>query len=233
MRFGTLFATCYIGNSCNNVPFFFINHLIIIIMSQHIKTHDGYDVKVPTQGQVDLNTVLGALGTASFAGLDLKSLIGRLGGGNIDIATLMTMLAMQQQPQHCACSEDHCVNRYELAMEKELASKDSKIALLEANTYNDQKTLELYKYVDSKLNEINARLSAQDVRNQGVADAFREISKDIDYKVNLEAERRECADNKIVCYANATFAPKLVADYTAGDETTPMTTFNPLCCCGK
>lgn len=202
-------------------------------MSQHIKTHDGYDVKVPTQGQVDLNTVLGALGTASFAGLDLKGLLGRLGGGNIDTATLMTMLTMIQNQNHCTCNEDHCVNRYELAMEKELASKDSKIALLEANTYNDQKTLELYKYVDSKFNAIEARLASQDVRNQGVADAFREISKDIDYKVNLEAERRECADNKIVCYSNATFAPKLVADYTAGTETTPMTTFNPLCCCGK
>ena len=202
-------------------------------MSQHIKTHDGYDVKVPTQGQVDLNTVLGALGTASFAGLDLKGLLGRLGGGNIDTATLMTMLTMIQNQNHCTCNEDHCVNRYELAMEKELASKDSKIALLEANTYNDQKTLELYKYVDSKFNAIEARLASQDVRNQGVADAFREISKDIDYKVNLEAERRECADNKIVCYANSVFAPKLVADYTAGTETTPMTTFNPLCCCGK
>jgi hypothetical protein len=142
----------------------------------------------------------------------------------------MTMLAMMQNQSHCTCNEDHCVNRYELAMEKEIASKDSKIALLEANTYNDQKTLELYRYIDGKLNEINARLSAQDVRNQGVADAFREISKDIDYKVNLEAERRCCADNRIVEYVNGTFAPKLIADYTAGTTTTAATTYNPLCC---
>lgn len=202
-------------------------------MSQHIKTHDGYDVKVPTQGQSDLNTVLGALGTASFAGLDLKSLLSRLGGGNVDTATLMTMLAMMQNQNHCTCNEDHCVNRYELAMEKELASKDSKIALLEANTYNDQKSLELYRYIDSKLGEINAKLAGQDVRNQGFVDAFRELQKDIDCKVALEAERRECADNKIVCYANSVFAPKLVADYTAGTTTTAMATFNPLCCCGK
>lgn len=201
----------------------------------HVKTAEGYDIKVPSQGQVNLNSVLGALGTAGFAGINLQSLLGGvLGGGANNPATMMALASMLNQPQqHCGCSEDHCVNRYELAMEKELASKDSKIALLEANTYNDQKTLELYKYIDGKLNEINARLSAQDVRNQGVADAFREISKDIDYKVNLEAERRECADNKIVCYANATFATKLINDYTAGTETTPMTTFNPLCCCGK
>jgi hypothetical protein len=202
-------------------------------MSEHIKTHDGYDVRVPSNGQVNLNTVLGALGTASFAGLDLKSLLGRLGGGNIDTATLMTMLAMQQQGQRGGCSEDHCVNRYELGMEQELAKKDSEIALLKANTYQDQKLLELYKYVDGKFNAIEARLASQDVRNQGVADAFREISKDIDYKVNLEAERRECADNKIVCYANSVFAPKLVTDYTAGTTSTAMITFNPLCCCGQ
>ena len=50
---------------------------------------------------------------------------------------------------------------------------------------------------------------------------------------NLEAERRECADNKIVCYANGTFATKLINDYTAGTTTTAMQTFNPLCCCGQ
>jgi hypothetical protein len=199
-------------------------------MSHHIKTAEGYDVKVPSQGQVNLNSVLGALGTAGFAGINLQSLLGGvLGGGANNPATMMALASMMQP----RCAEDHCVNRYELGLEKELASKDSRIALLEANTYNDQKTLELYKYVDSKFNAIDARLASQDVRNQGVADAFREISKDIDYKVNLEAERRECADNKIVCYANSVFAPKLVADYTVGTETTAMTTFNPLCCCGK
>ena len=201
----------------------------------YVKTAEGYDVKIPSQGQLDYATVAGSLGLAGFAGLNLKDLTNGIigGGGKMDAQTMMLLMAMLQNQQTPRCAEDHCVNRYELAMEKELASKDSKIALLEANTYNDQKTLELYKYVDSKFNAIEARLASQDVRNQGVADAFREISKDIDYKVNLEAERRECADNKIVCYVNSVFAPKLVADYTAGTETTAMTTFNPLCCCGK
>jgi hypothetical protein len=185
----------------------------------HIKTSEGYDVKVPSQGQVNYNTVAGSLGLASFAGLNAGNLLGGLFGGN----------------RNCGCvpSEDHCVNRYELAMEKELASKDSKIALLEANTYQDQKMLEVYRYFDGKISEINQRLAGQDVRNQGYVDAFRELAKDIDYKVNLEAERRECADNKIVCYANGTFATKLINDYTAGTTTTAMQTFNPLCCCGQ
>lgn len=184
-------------------------------MSHHIKTSEGYDVRVPNAGQVDYNTVAGSLGLASFLGLDAGSLLGgRRGCG------------------YPACSEDHLVNRYELGMEQKLAAKDSEIALLKANTYNDQKVLEVYRYFDGKIAAIESRLAEQAVRNQGVADAFREVQKDIDYKVNLEAERRNCADQRIVNYVNATFAPKLTADYTAGTETTAMVTYNPLCDCG-
>jgi hypothetical protein len=189
----------------------------------HIKTSEGYDVKVPNMGQVTYNTVAGSAGLASFLGFDLKTITNgawRNGGG-------------------CGCSSpaDMPVTRYEMAMQQEMAAKDSKIALLEANTYNDQKSLELYRYIDGKLGEINANLAAQAVRNQGFTDAFRELQKDIDYKVNLEAERRECADCKIVNYVNSTFAPKLITDYTAGTTSAAAQTYNPLACgqcgCGK
>lgn len=185
-------------------------------MGHYVKTADGYEVKVPSQGKVDYGTVAGSLGIASFLGLNAGNLLGGLGGwGN-----------------RCApvCSEDHLVSRYELGQEQTIAAKDAEISLLKANTYNDQKTLELYRYVDGKFGAIEARLAEQAVRNQGVADAIREVSKDIDTKVALEAERRACADGKIVSYVNATFAPKLIADYTAGTTTTPAPTYNPLCC---
>jgi hypothetical protein len=191
----------------------------------HVKTTDGYDVKVPSNGQVNLNTVLGALGTAGFLGM---------GAGNGCNGGLLGNI-LGNRNGNCGCSEDHVVNRYELAMQQELAAKDSRIALLEANTYNDQKTLELYRYIDAQLNSINNRLAAQDVRNQGVADAIREVSKDIDYKVNLEAERRCCADQRIVSYVNGTFAPKVIVGFTPdATDTTPASTYNPLCCeCAK
>lgn len=200
----------------------------------HVKTTDGYDVKIPSKGQVDYNTVAGSLGLASFAGINLKDLANGFLGGNrgVDTQTMIALMSMMQNQCNC-CPENQPVSRYELSMEKEIASKDSEIALLKANTFQDQKMLELYKYVDGKFSALEAKNAAQDVRNQGFMDAFRELSKDIDYKVNLEAERRECADNKIVCYANGTFAPKLIADYTAGTTTTAMQTFNPLCCCGQ
>ena len=184
----------------------------------HVRTSEGFDVKVPSNGQVNLNSVLGALGTAGFLGINAGNLFnGGLFGGN-------------RNGNGC-CESDHLVNRYELAMEQQLAAKDSRIALLEANTYNDQKTLELYRYIDGKINAIESRLAAQDVRNQGVADAIREVSKDIDAKVNLEAERRCCADQRLVAYMNGTFAPKVIIGFTPDTtKTTPANTYNPLCC---
>ena len=190
----------------------------------HVKTTDGYDVKVPSMGQVNYNTVASSIGLANAVfGNNGGGILGNLLGGNCN------------RSNECACSDDHTVNRYELAMQQALAAKDSRIALLEANTYNDQKTLELYRYIDAQLNSINNRLAAQDVRNQGVADAIREVSKDIDYKVNLEAERRCCADQRIVAYVNGTFAPKAVAAFTPdATSTSVLTTYNPLCCeCAK
>lgn len=184
----------------------------------HIKTAEGYDVKVPSQGQVNLNTVLGSLGTAGFLGINGGNLLGGLGWGGRGCG-------------HPAMAEMG-VSRFELGMQNELAVKDSKIALLESTIYTNNNMLELYKYVEGKMSEVNARLAAQDVRNQGVADAIREVSKDIDYKIALEAERRESADRKIVDYVNGTFAPKLITDYTAGTTTTASETHNPLCCCG-
>ena len=191
----------------------------------HVKTTDGYDVEVPQQGQVTYNSVAGSLGLASFLGINAGNILGNGCGGGL--------LGGWNRNGGCSCA-DTPVTRYEMAMQQEIAAKDSKIALLEANTYNDQKSLELYRYIDGKIGEINANLAAQAVRNQGFTDAFRELQKDIDYKVNLEAERRECADCKIVNYVNSTFAPKLITDYTAGTTSAAAQTYNPLACgqCG-
>lgn len=185
----------------------------------HIKSSEGYDVKVPSQGEVTYGTVGASLGIASFLGLNAGNILGN-GGlfGN-----------------RCGTSPaDMPVTRYELAMQQEIASKDSKIALLEANTYQDSKTLELYKYIDGKLNDINANLAAQAVRNQAFNDALQATDFKFSQAIALEAERRECADCKIVNYANSTFAPKLITDYTAGTTSAPAVVYNPLACgkCG-
>ena len=62
----------------------------------------------------------------------------------------------------CGCSENHLVNRYELAQESKIAELQSQIALRDANTYNDQKLLEVYKYFDGELKDIRNAICAND-----------------------------------------------------------------------
>lgn len=193
-------------------------------MSHHVHTTEGYDVKVPGQGQENLNTVLGALGTASFLGINANNILGNGCGGGL-------FGGMNRNNGNCGCSPyDMPVTRYEMAMQNELAAKDSKIALLEANTYQDQKSLELYKYVDAKFNSINEVLAAQAVRNQAINDSIQSLDYKTMQAIALEAERRSCADCKIVNYVNSTFAPKLITDYTAGTTNAVAQVYNPLAC---
>jgi hypothetical protein len=166
---------------------------------------------------------LGIAGTA--LGLLNGNLGGILGGwGNCGAAT---------------CSENMPVSRYELGQESEIAKLRSEIALRDANTYNDQKSLELYKYFDGELRQIRDTLCAQAVTNQKTADSFALASADLtavktnlEAKIAMEAERRCCADNAIVNYANATFYPKMVADVTVGTTTTAQMLYNPIPDCG-
>ena len=189
-----------------------------------VKTIDGGEVRVPNKGAVDYAVVGGSLGIASFLGLNANNILGNGCGGGL----------LGGWNRGGCSPADVPVTRYEMAMQQEIAAKDSKIALLEANTYNDSKTLELYRYIDGKLNEINANLAAQAVTNT----AFNSALAATDYKftqaIALEAERRECADCKIVNYVNSTFAPRLITDYTAGTTSAPASVYNPLACgqCG-
>ena len=63
------------------------------------------------------------------------------------------------------CGTEAPVNRYELGLEQKIASLESGIALRDANIYNDTKILELYKYLDGKLEGINNKLCEQAVFN--------------------------------------------------------------------
>ena len=137
------------------------------------------------------------------------------------------------------CSENMPVSRYELDREQQLAAKDSEIALLKANTYNDQKSLELYAYIDGQLKEIRKTLCDQAVHNQRTEDSFvlarqdiAAVKSELTREIQIEAERRCCGDNSIVTYANATFYPKMVADVTTGTTTTAQSLYNPLPKCG-
>ena len=63
------------------------------------------------------------------------------------------------------CGDNMPVNRYELAQEQKISELQAGIALRDANTYNDQKILELYKYVDGKFSRVEHELCDQKVFN--------------------------------------------------------------------
>jgi hypothetical protein len=63
------------------------------------------------------------------------------------------------------CHENTHVNRYELAQEQKIADLQSQIALRDANIYNDQKLLEVYKYFDGELKGVRDELCNQRVYN--------------------------------------------------------------------
>ena len=137
------------------------------------------------------------------------------------------------------CSENVLVNRYELGQQQKISELETQVALRDANTYSDQKSLALYQYVDGRLRGIEGQLSAQAVHNQKTEDSFVLARQDIHAvrdelaaQIALEAERRCCGDNAIVNYANATFYPKMVADVTVGTTTTAQTLYNPIPKCG-
>ena len=139
----------------------------------------------------------------------------------------------------CGCSEDHLVNRYEAGQASRIAELETEVKLRDANTYTDQKMLEMYKYFDGKVRGLEMADAAQQVTNQRVADSFEAVHTDINCVKNElygairnEAEKRCCGDNSIVTYSNATFYPKMVADVTTGTATTAQPTYNPIPKCG-
>lgn len=110
-------------------------------------------------------------------------------------------------------------------------------------------TFSLYKNQRDNYDALSARIGALETK-QAVADAVEPWrAKVLDMRINgvaasatagiaLEAERRCCADNKIVNYVNSTFVPQTIAEPTVGTTTHTETTYNPLCgccepcCCG-
>lgn len=110
------------------------------------------------------------------------------------------------------------------------------------NAKHNRDAFALYKSQRDADDALAARISALETK-QAINDAVDPWrAKVLDMKINgvaanataavaLEAERRCCADNKIVSYVNGNFYPVSVADVTTGTTTTARETYNPLCGC--
>lgn len=169
-------------------------------------------------GQINLNTVLGAIGTAGATGLlnGLNLFGGRNcnGNGNCDFSPVTK-------------SEMHLVQE-----NNALANEN---ALLKADKYTDQKFADLNDRYNERFRNIESQIAVQAVHNAKTEGSFALVHEDIKAvrselmgAVEREAERRCCADNAIVNYSNATFYPKMVADVTTGTTTTAQTPYNPI-----
>ncbi len=181
-----------------------------------------FDNRYASNGKGNAGVALGIIGTA----------LGVLNGGNIlsGWGNNCNRTGWNGYGGCGECSENSLVTRYELQQDKELTAVKSENALLKANTYNDQKNLEMYKYIDGRFREFEAALAQQAVVNQRTSDGIELVRKDI----AMEAERRCCADNAIVTYANATFYAKLIAGITPStDAPTAQNTYNPIPNCGN
>jgi hypothetical protein len=145
------------------------------------------------------------------------------------------------------CSENTAVNRYELNQAGVISKLESDVALRDANIYNDQKLLEVYKYFDGQVKDIRATMCENDkalaVSNAKIEGTFAVLGEQLkahrnEFMCALSRERDErcCGDNAIVTYTNATFYPKMVADVTTGTTVTAQSIYNPInnCgCCGR
>jgi hypothetical protein len=68
------------------------------------------------------------------------------------------------------CSEDHTINRYEAAQAARIAELETEVKLRDANTYTDQKMLDLYKYFDGETKGIRSEICEMRAQ-QGVINA--------------------------------------------------------------
>lgn len=111
-----------------------------------------HENRYASKAQANLNTVLGAVGSAGATGI--INGLGNIFGNN----------------GNCGCNEDHVVNRYELGLQQEIAAKDTKIALLESNIYTDSKITAAYAQLKAEL-EPRISLIEQELCQQRVYNA--------------------------------------------------------------
>lgn len=159
--------------------------------------------------------------------------------GAVDAAVIGAMMSGGCGRGH-DCNEDHLVTRYDAQKDARIAELETAVALRDANTYTDQKNIELYKDINGRLRALEAQICQQAVINQATSDDIAMVRKEaecccdkLEQKIANEAERRCCNDNILVTYMNNTFYAQRVADVTTGTTTTKEQVYNPLPkCCG-
>ena len=167
------------------------------------KFYDKDDFASKSVGGTALGLSIGALGLELLRNGGLNNLLGGITGAPQQPDPEQTAFGLYKGYRD---SDDAIIAKH---------NKDS------FDLYKNQR--DGYDALKAQIDCINTKLAVADAniawQNQNVMNA-----------IALEAERRECGDNKIVTYVNTTFVPKYVADLTPGTTTTQASIFNPLCC---
>lgn len=96
-----------------------------------------------------VGTVLGSIGTAAA-----------LGGGIMPATNIPSARAIAAANGDAGSQP---VSRFEMEQAQKIAQLESSIALRDANTYSDQKLLEVYRYFDGKLGKVDEQLKNVEV----------------------------------------------------------------------
>lgn len=112
------------------------------------------EVEYATKGKANAALTTGIIGTVG-TGLGLLGgnggLLGNLFGGG----------------WNCRCNDSNSmpISRYDQSLNDRFNAVMNENALLKANIYNDQKSLEMYQYVDGRLRAIESQICQQNVVN--------------------------------------------------------------------
>ena len=111
-----------------------------------------------SNGKGNLGVTLGAIGTGlGVFGGGLSNLLDRHEAGPLGRPAAAAVAASN--------GDDHLVSRYEASQAARIAELETEVKLRDANTYTDQKMLEMYKYTDGRLRSIEEQLCQQRVVN--------------------------------------------------------------------
>lgn len=120
-----------------------------------IKGMNGETHEVTSNSHGNLNSVLGALGTASFLGLGANNLGRGFGwGGNYG----MDGYGAGYGHRDYQCEGNQPVTRYDAQQMIALAAKDAEIANLKADKETDKKLVEVYSQLAKQDNQFRDRL---------------------------------------------------------------------------
>lgn len=115
------------------------------------------EVEYATKGKANAALTTGIIGTVG-TGLGLLGahggLLGNLFGGNCNC--------------NCNNGSNSVVTRYDQELTDKYNAAMTENAMLRANIYNDQKSLEMYQYVDGRLRAIESQICQQNVVNAQV-----------------------------------------------------------------